>query len=326
MKKNNVIVIVGLISLLLAAGSYSLQAQEDTDKRARELDLKLQLLDTKLELLDSKIALWETKPEELDMRMREIDKRILDLDFDPDELNAKIREIESEIMEVKTMIVPLESPVPDFRVYEEEYTPVFKSAIMLNPVRLFEGTFHLSYERLLTDKFSVSVSALATYATQEGLTNYFFTNQKFSYYDFSSSSYRDYSGESIAGGGIILEAKNYLLADFPMHRKAPLGLYAAPQVLFRKIYITGEEQVWEVEEEKWVTEEVKQRLNVLSSGVTLGYKIPVAKVLVLDFFVGGHIRLSKYDNKAGLTKYRNWYNIDFSGVFPTAGIAIGILK
>jgi len=324
MKRNNVLLFAGIISILLLICNLNIQAQEDIDNKTKELDLKLQLLDTKLELLDSKIALWQTKPEELDMKMKEIDMRILDLDFDPNELNTKIRELESEIMEVKTLIVTRESQAQDFSVFEEEYTPVFKSAIMINPVRLFEGTFHISYERLLSDKFSVSVSALATYATQEGLTNYFFENQRFSYYDMASSSYQDYSGESIAGAGIILAAKNYLLADYPMHKKAPLGLYAAPQVMFRKIYITGEEQVFE--DDEWLTKEVKQRLNVLSSGVVLGYKIPVAKVLVLDFFVGGHIRLSKYDGKSGLTKYRDWYNIDFSGVFPTAGIAIGILK
>jgi len=277
MKRKNVITGACLSLILMSAPHTRLCAQQEPDEQAKQLDLKMQLLDTKLDLLDSKISLWENKPAELDMKIREIDRRILELDFDPQEFNARMQAIENELLEVKDQLGAGRSEVPDFRIYEEQYQPVFTSAIMLNPVRLFEGTFHLAYERLLTDRFSVSVSALATYATQKGLTNYFFENQVFSYYDMSSRSYTDYSGESIAGGGIILEAKNYLLADFPMHRKAPLGLYAAPQVLFRKIWITGEEQVWE--DPDWVTKEVKQRLNVLSSGVLLGYKMPLAKVL-----------------------------------------------
>ncbi len=71
---------------------------------------------------------------------------------------------------------------------------------------------------------------------------------------------------------------------------------------------------------------VKQRLNILSTGVIIGVRLPFKKVLFVDFYLGGHIKFSKYDKEAGLTKYKDWYNIDFSGVFPTAGIGIGILK
>ena len=197
---------------------------------------------------------------------------------------------------------------------------------MLNPVSLFEGTFHLSYERLFNDKFSGSISALATYATEEGIAQYFFANQSFAYLDKASNSYEIYQGESIAGTGIILQGKNYLLSNFKAKKKAPLGLYAAPQLMYRRVWITGEAMEYNVDEDEWVEKVIKQQLNICSAGVVIGTKIPVLKVLVVDIFVGGNIRLSKYDDESGLTKYKKWYNIDYSGVFPTAGIGIGILK
>lgn len=316
---------LSLIGLFILSCSWiPVNAQELIDQKTQQLDLKLQLLDSKLDLLDSKIKLWESKPEELDIRLHEIDNQIKELAFNPGELNSRFNKIDSMIRKMEQSRVPPVIIEPAFQDKELEFFEDYKSAIMMDPVRLFEGTFQLSYERLLTDRFSVSLSGLATYATEKGLTNYFFSNQELSYFSVSSDSYVDYQGESIAGGGIILQCRDYLLADYPSRRKPPSGLYAAPQLLYRRILITGESM--EYIEEEWVEKEIKQRLNVLSAGALLGARIPFMKVLFVDVFVGGNIRLSKYDKEAGFTKYKDWYNIDFSGVFPTAGIGIGILK
>ena len=301
-------------------------AQESIDQKAKMLDLKLELLDSKLELLDSKIKIWESKPAELDIRLDEIDDKIKTLNFDPAGINMKFLEVESMIQELKEVKIPVATPVPVIQEQEIEYYKDYKSAIMLNPVSLFEGTFHLSYERLLTDKFSVSISALATYATEQGMAQYFFKNQRFEYLNAVSDSYEIYQGESIAGTGVVLQGKNYLMANYKTRNKAPLGLYAAPQLMYRRVWITGEAMEYNVDEDEWVEKVIKQQLNICSAGVILGTKIPVMKVLLVDIFVGGNIRLSKYDDESGLTKYKKWYNIDYSGVFPTAGIGIGILK
>lgn len=339
--------IIGL--LILLRSGIPVYAQEPIDQRTQQLDLKLQLLDSKLDLLDSKIKLWESKPEELDIRLHKIDNQIRNLAFNPQELNSRFNKIDSMIREMEKFKVPPVIPEPviqdkidsmilemgKFKVLpvvpepaiqdkEFEFFEDYKSTIMMDPVRLFEGTFQLSYERLLTDRFSVSLSGLATYATEEGLTNYFLSNQEFSYFSTSSGSYEDYHGESIAGGGIILQCRDYLLADYPSRRKPPLGLYAAPQLLYRRVLITGESR--EYIDEEWVDKEIKQQLNIFSAGVLLGARIPLMKVLFVDFFVGGNIKLSKYDKETGFTKYKQWNNIDFSGVFPTAGVGIGILK
>lgn len=301
-------------------------AQESIDQKAKMLDLKLQLLDSKLELLDSKIKIWESKPAELDIRLNEIDDKIKTLNFNPAGINLKFLEVESMIQELKEINIPVIMPVPAIQEQEIEFYKDYKSAIMLNPVSLFEGTFHLSYERLLTENFSVSISALATYATEEGIAQYFFANQSFAYLDKTSNSYEIYQGESIAGTGVVLQGKNYLMSNYKTRNKAPLGLYAAPQLMYRRVWITGEAMEYDIDEDEWVEKVIKQQLNICSAGVVIGTKIPVMKVLVVDIFVGGNIRLSKYDDESGLTKYKKWYNIDYSGVFPTAGIGIGILK
>lgn len=320
-------------------GSANNELYKSLDEKSSQLDLKLQLLDTKLDLLDSKIKLWEAKPEELDIRLNEIDARMDDLEFEPAELNRQFIRIDSLIEELKSNQAAFitsrtglsqsgisQSGIsqPDLLYTEAGIEPEFRSAIMLDPVRLFEGTFCLSYERLITDKFSVGISGLATYATKEGMTNYFLKNQELAYYDELTETYIDYQGEAIAGGGVILQCRDYLLADFQSKKRPPLGLYAAPQLLYRRLLITGEQM--ELVDDEWVEKVIKQRLNILSAGAIIGVRVPLKKVMFLDFFLGGHIRFSKYDGEAGLTKYKDWYNIDFSGVFPTAGIGIGILK
>ncbi len=64
----------------------------------------------------------------------------------------------------------------------------------------------------------------------------------------------------------------------------------------------------------------------MQGGVIIGSKFTLAKVLCIDAYIGGGMRLSKYYNEKTFTKYKKWYNIDYSGILPTAGINIGILK
>ena len=133
----------------------------------------------------------------------------------------------------------------------------------------------------------------------------------------------------MAGGGLNVQFRDYLLANHPNRQKAPLGLYAAPQLMYRKMVITGHyKEMEEVEPGKYemVEKKVTQHLNIFAGGVMLGMKLPLFKVLTVDLFAGGNIRLSKYTDEDGFTKYKNWFNFDFSGVSPVAGIAIGILK
>lgn len=333
MEKNLCIplLITGLMFFVLPVNkSYG---QDSLTEKSQMLDVKLQLLDSKLELLDAKIKLWEAKPKELDIKLTELNTKINSMDFEPQHVNAKLKEIDSLLKVRPETVIERQ---PEVALYTQEISepqPEFivnnKSAIMLDPVRLLEGTFHLSYERILNERFSVSVGGMATYSTKRGLSNYYFSNQSFAYFDAVNKTYQSYEGEVMSGAGLIVQFRNYLLASHPYRRKAPIGLYAAPQLMYRNMTITGNYQVYEEGEPgvfAWVDKEVKQHLNIFAGGVILGYKLPLFKVLSVDIFAGGNIKLSKYSNEDGFTRYKDWFNVDFSGVSPVAGIAIGILK
>ena len=72
--------------------------------------------------------------------------------------------------------------------------------------------------------------------------------------------------------------------------------------------------------------EVTQHLNVFAGGVVLGGKFALMKVFSVDVFIGGMMRLSQYRGDSRFTRYKQWNNIDYSGVLPTAGISLGILQ
>jgi hypothetical protein len=323
---NHLIIIGMLLFMVPCLNSYG---QDTITQKSQMLDMKLQLLDSKLELLDVKIKLWESKPKELDIKLKEIDSKISSMDFDPQLVSKKINEMDSIIKIKQETIIPVELQAQTIVEQEPEFFPVYKSAITLDPVRLLEGTFCLSYERIINSRFSANISGMATYSTTQGLSNYYFSNQSFAYFDEAMNSYQTYEGEVMSGGGVNLQFRNYLLANHPNRYKAPLGLYAAPQLMFRKMKITGNYQkLEETEPDVWgmVDKQVIQKLNIFAGGVILGMKVPLFKVLTIDLFAGGNIRLSKYKDEDGFTKYKDWFNIDFSGVSPVAGIAIGILK
>ncbi len=205
MKQNLICLTVTVVFLFIMPSGPSAYGQDTISQKSEMLDLKLQLLDSKLELLDVKIKLWESKPKELDVKLKEISSKIDSMDFDPKEITSKLNEMDSLINVAREQEVvrtveyqTMESPDP-----EPVFITSYKSSITLDPVRLLEGTFCLSYERVLNSKFSVNISGMATYSTTQGISNYWFSNQSFSYFDASSNMYQPYEGEVMAGGGLI---------------------------------------------------------------------------------------------------------------------------
>jgi hypothetical protein len=319
--------IIGLF--LIAVSCPESYSQDSISQKSQMLDLKLQLLDSKLELLDVKIKLWEAKPKELDIKLKAIDSKISSMDFDPQMMTKKLNEIDSMFKESRKNLQATENLPLVVAEQEYQFVPEYKSAIMLDPVRLLEGTFQLSYERALTSRFSINVAGIATYSTTKGISNRYFSNQSYEFFDKANNVYHSYEGEVMSGGGLNIQFRNYLLANYPDRQKAPVGLYAAPQVMFKKMSVTG--YYSEMEETdpgvfEMVDKNIIQHLNIFAGGVILGLKVPLFKVLAVDLYAGGNIKLSKYKNEEGFTKFKDWNNFDFSGVSPVAGITIGILK
>jgi hypothetical protein len=316
--------------LVLAAGLANSYSQDSTVDKMELLDLKLQLIDSKLALLDSKINIWETKPQELEQMLGELDKKILELDFEPDDFNRHFRIIDSLIQEY----IKLAEQNKD-KAFESageatraDLPPVTSKgyAVALNPVRVFEGTLEISYERKFNERNTVEISGMATYANRQGISDFYLSKQSLEYYNDRLNAYDPYESDNFSGFGGTLQWKNYLLPVVNPNYAVFKGLYAAPFAMYRRIWITGLDWQYFSEEDEWKDVEIVQKLNILAGGVIIGWQFPIARVLSVDIFAGGVIRLSHYDTESGFTKYKKWDNIDYSGVLPRAGIKIGILK
>ena len=196
----------------------------------------------------------------------------------------------------------------------------------MNPVRVFEGTLEIACERRINNRNTIEISGMATYANSEGVANFYLKNQSMEYYNSSIRAWDPYNCDNFSGFGTTLQWKNYLLPSVNSRYAAFEGLYAAPYTMYRRIWITGLDNQFFPDEDGWREVEIIQKLNILAGGVIVGWEFPVAQVLSLDVFIGGVIRLCHYDTEGGITKYKKWKNIDYSGVMPRAGIKIGILK
>lgn len=167
---------------------------------------------------------------------------------------------------------------------------------------------------------------MATYATKEGIANYYLSNQSLYYYNEELADYVSYESENISGFGGSIAWRNYLLPRTRSNYSSPRGPYVAPLVMYRRIILSGFDQVFNEEEGKNEVVEVVQYLNVFSGGFLAGWQFVLWNAIAADVYVGGMIRLSKYDGDAQFTKYKQLQNVDFSGVMPSFGFKIGIVK
>lgn len=282
------------ITGLLILGLFTLGVMAQTNSEL--LELKLQLVDAKLRLLDEKLG-----------DNTETEDRIKEQTYTADSL---IRELEK-----KNRQYTIDTSAPK----------QIKWVIGMDPARLFEGTMMISVERVFGKTFSLQGSVLGTYVSRNGFGGGYLNSMTLESYDSRTNSYFPYSSDQLSGFGFALEVKNYLGSG----SKAPFGIYASAQVLYRHIVIEG---TWPYycndyyDDYCWPSDNFKQKLNMIRTGFFLGYKFTIGNVVSLDLFAGGVFRLSGYENEPHLTKLKNWKSIDYTGVLPSAGITIGILK
>jgi hypothetical protein len=325
---------------IILSGYVPMLAQDVNDQRIDVVDLKMNLTETKLDLLDSKIRLWEEKPALLEMQLRDIENNIAQLSFSPEQFNYKFLLLDSLLVKQQSLMAEQseimaslpeivnksESDIEPNYVTEPILIPPDKYVISIYPVKLFEGTLQLSVERILNKSNSIELSAMATYATKEGLANYYLSNQSLYYYNETLADYTSYESENISGFGGSFAWRNYLLPRTKSNYSAPRGPYVAPMLSYRRLILSGFDEVFNEEEDKTEVVEVVQYLNVFSGGFLAGWQFVLWKAIAADVYVGGVIRLSKYDGDARFTKYKQLQNIDFSGVMPSFGVKIGVVK
>lgn len=194
-----------------------------------------------------------------------------------------------------------------------------KHSIELSPVRLLEGSFQLTYDIAIKDKFSINITGLGTYASRGGYGNIYLNSQKealsFDYY----GNY--YSPRMITDFGLAVQLRHYLLPNVD----APVGLYVAPYISYRKVWLTSEANVWDGE--KYIIKDKIRNLDIFSAGVLVGGRLAVIKkIFSIDIYAGAGLKLSKYTDESKFTRFKKIRDLDFSGVTPTIGLSIGILK
>ena len=325
---------------IILSGFAPMPAQDSDTQKIDMVDLKMSLAETKLDLLDSKIRLWEEKPAVLEMQLRDIENNIAQLSFSPEQFNDKFLLLDSllekqqfQMAEQNEIIASLpallnqsESDIEASYPVEPIIIPPDNYVISIYPVRLFEGTLQLSLERVLNRGNSIELSAMATYASKEGIANYYLSNQSLQYFSADKNDYVSYESENISGLGGSLSWRNYLLPRSKAGYAAPRGLYVAPIVMYRRLALSGFDQEYNEEEDQIELIEVTQNLNVFSGGFNVGWQFVLWNAITADVYVGGMLRLSKYDDDDKFTKYSQLQNIDFSGVMPNFGVKIGIVK
>jgi len=177
----------------------------------------------------------------------------------------------------------------------------------------------LAYDIRIKDNFSINIAGLGTYASKSGFGKGYmeFQNDALSF----TSKGNLYSPQQITGWGVMIQPRHYLLPN----ANAPIGLYAGPYLMYRKVWITSETTV--CDSVGCTPKDTVRNLNIFAGGVLIGGRLGVVKnIFSIDFYVGAGIKLSKYKDESKFTRFRKVKDLDFSGVTPTIGLSIGILK
>ncbi|GAB4299728.1 MAG: hypothetical protein Kow0068_23160 [Marinilabiliales bacterium] len=273
----------------------NIYAQENNEN----YQLKIQLLESKLELLDLKL-------ESIDNQWNAITKSI-------DSLLSRMQNFEHSEVNIDKSRHLIKKDT--FLITNPKYI------VYIDPERLFEGSLCLTMETRLKKNFYLDFGLMGTYVTREGFGSVYMKSQDFEYIaaEYANDSYYSYySGEMITGFGIFLNGKKYLSPTI----NAPFGLYAGPQLMYRKVHFIGRVYYYDIDE----YQDAVKNMDVFRGGVVLGGKTRIGNVLCLDVSVGGVIRLSKYYRDDSFTKYQSWHNIDYSGILPTLTVKLGILN
>lgn len=292
-----------LTLLLLTSFNLMLTAQDTLKPNPEILELRMQLIQARMQLIDKQLNTLIALPDLYQ-------EHILFLDSNLATQRDSIRALRQVVRKQEVLLQPKE---PEF--------PSYTSIIHLDPYRLFEGSLQLGYEHTIGSHRSIDGAILGTYVTRGGLGGGYLKQNDLELLDPISNEYRSYDGDMFTGLGFSLKLKNFLGSNASM--RAPLGLYAGPQILYRHVTIRGIR--YDYNGTEYVQNEITRNLDIISGGVVVGGKFRLLEVFSVDVYVGGLMRLSTYFNESGFTRYKKWSNIDYSGVLPTAGVNIGIL-
>jgi hypothetical protein len=185
----------------------------------------------------------------------------------------------------------------------EKYAPV-KNIIKISPFHFAEGTFLMSYERMLGgQKSSIMLSAGLHSRTGNNYT----------------------SGASTPEFGFQedLQYRLYVIPPQDISRNGQgfwffKGFYAGPYLSHR--YLQRSVQVWD-----WILQQnvnESEKLNEVAGGVVMGLQFALGNKFFVDFYTGGGIKRSFGEIRQ--TQYIPVTQPGYNGVYPKIGFQIGI--
>jgi hypothetical protein len=184
--------------------------------------------------------------------------------------------------------------------------------------RAVQGTIQITREQAINHKYALNIGLMGTYASTRGLAKPYLESQKFEYYEKATNETYNLSNVQSVGGGINLQFRRYL-------GKNPIvghGFYITPELFYRILNLESIVYSSTILTNKTIT----RTLNLGYLGYSVGYQKIYRDMLTLDGYIGGGFFVSKYNDMNVLTRYRNAYQIDYTGFYLNMGVLIGIVR
>ncbi|MCX7954483.1 MAG: hypothetical protein N3A01_04750 [Bacteroidales bacterium] len=194
-------------------------------------------------------------------------------------------------------------------------------SIRIDPFRLFNVTLFIIGEKQISNNSSIEFSPIIIYGSKE---DNFIKELAIARPEYENNIYTKYSNNFLIGGGLYISYKHYL--DNKKHKIS--GTYINNKIIMQRTSISTLETIWTyVNSDKLIIseEEKTYNLNSLFLAIDFGYKLLLRSKFCIDVYIGGGLKLSKYDHQS-LTKYRDIGNYDYSGVTISIGGSIGFIK
>lgn len=184
--------------------------------------------------------------------------------------------------------------------------------------RAIQGSLQISREQSINDHLSFNVGLIGTYASTRGLAKPYLKMQNFEYTEKSTNTIFTLSDVQVIGGGINLQLRKYL----GKKPKVGSGFYITPEVFYRTLRLESEA----INNKTLSNQTINRVLKLGYAGYSLGYQKIYREMLSIDSYLGGGFFFSKYNDENNLTRFRNVYQLDYTGFYLNIGVLIGIVR
>lgn len=184
--------------------------------------------------------------------------------------------------------------------------------------RAIQGSIQISREQAINNRYSFNIGLIGTYASTRGLAKPYLKMQNFEYTEKSTNTIFNLSEVQALGGGFNLQLRRYL----GKNPTVGSGFYLTPEVFYRFLNLESES----LNPKTKMNQTINRKLKLGYLGYSVGYQKIYKEMLSIDSYLGGGFFMSKYEDQDGLTRFRNVYQIDYTGFYLNMGVLIGIVK